>query len=564
MKFQALSALILGALSVESAIIAESLSSDVSLQMDTCFSSKEGPIKKISVSYKSEPLRKLDQKQRELIDSAWNDINKSYRYNTIKEKLSKYSKHETLRGDSNSVESKFKEQAAFLPGSKLNPSKGKEDKEGEFEVLSNDKFEDYSLRIKKSTPEVLGLDSVNQYTGYLDVNSLGKHFFFWFFESRNDPENDPVILWLNGGPGCSSSTGLLFELGPSGINSTLQPVYNPHSWNSNASVIFLDQPVDVGYSYTEQDAVTNTDDAAVDFYTFLELFFQKFPEFRKNKFHIAGESYAGHYIPRFASEIINRADRSFELTSVLIGNGYTDPKTQDQYIRPMVCGEGGYKQVISDEECKGLERSSKNCERLGAICYNVPTAATCVAADLYCSRLLDPVSKRNINVYDIRRNCTTDLCYDEMEYLSDYLNSDFVKKSVGASESIKFKDCDDQVALNFFFSGDGRKPFTSYVSELLDNDIPVLIYAGDKDIICNWLGNHAWVLDLEYKHSYDFKRTTLAPWKVDGKEAGQVKNYGGFTFLRIYDAGHMVPFDQPENSLAMVNRWINGDYGLNK
>ena len=88
------------------------------------------------------------------------------------------------------------------------------------------------------------------------------------FESRNDPKNDPIILWLNGGPGCSSSTGLFFELGPSSINKTLHPVYNPYSWNSNASVIFLDQPVGVGYSYTGGDEVKNTLTAAKDVYVF--------------------------------------------------------------------------------------------------------------------------------------------------------------------------------------------------------------------------------------------------------------------------------------------------------
>lgn len=68
----------------------------------------------------------------------------------------------------------------------------------------------HQLRIK-STPENLGLDTVQQYTGYLDIEDEEKHFFFWTFESRNDPTNDPVILWLTGGPGCSSSMGLFLN-----------------------------------------------------------------------------------------------------------------------------------------------------------------------------------------------------------------------------------------------------------------------------------------------------------------------------------------------------------------
>lgn len=113
--------------------------------------------------------------------------------------------------------------------------------------------------------------------------------FLGFFESRNDPANDPVILWLNGGPGCSSLLGLFMELGPSWINKDLKPDYNKYSWNANASTIFLDQPVNVGYSYSSE-SVSSTEAAGEDVYAFLTLFFAKFPQYAKQDFHIAGES----------------------------------------------------------------------------------------------------------------------------------------------------------------------------------------------------------------------------------------------------------------------------------
>lgn len=125
------------------------------------------------------------------------------------------------------------------------------------------------------------LGSSHYYTGYLDVEALGKQFLYWFFKSRKDPEYNPVILWLTGGPGCLSSIGLLFDLGPSRINSTLQVVSNPHFWNNNPSSIFLDQPVGVGYPYTTQEQIRTTAAAAKDVYTFLELFYQRFPKLTK-------------------------------------------------------------------------------------------------------------------------------------------------------------------------------------------------------------------------------------------------------------------------------------------
>lgn len=479
--------------------------------------------------------------------AAWDDILNELGLSKAMEMVQKYSS--TKKVSSKSMNNEFK---AFS----TEPSS--------FDKVTSDKFSQYALRVKETNPEILGLDNVKQYTGYLDVEELGKHFFYWFFESRNDPENDPVILWLNGGPGCSSATGLFFELGPSSINATLQPEFNPYSWNSNASVIFLDQPVGVGYSYTESDQVSSTAAAAKDVYIFLELFFQKFPQFAANKFHIAGESYAGHYIPAFASEIVNNADRSFELSSVLIGNGITDPLIQYKYYRPMACGEGGYKPVLSLEQCEQMDKDYPKCAALTQLCYNAPNAFTCVPATYYCeTKLYGPYGETGLNPYDIRKDCAEQggNCYKEMDYLDDYLNLEYVREAVGASNIDIFTSCDDTVFRNFILSGDEMKPFQQYVAELLDKNIPVLLYEGDKDFICNWLGNHAWSDALEYSKHEFFEVQPLRPWYTkEGNLAGEVKNYDKLTFARVYGAGHMVPYDQPENSLDMVNRWILGDY----
>lgn len=434
----------------------------------------------------------------------------------------------------------------------------------QFEQVAKSEFDDYGMRIKPA-PRDLGLDDADYYTGYLDAISQDKHFFFWFFESRNDPKNDPVVLWLNGGPGCSSATGLFFELGPSSINATLQPVHNPYSWTNNASVIFLDQPVGVGYSYTGGEAVKLTAAASKDVYVFLELFFQKFPHLRPNDFHIAGELYAGHYIPQFAVDIIERADRSFNLTSVLIGNGITDYLIQNAYYKPMGCGEGGHEPVLNESTCAQLERDYPKCRALTRLCYNVPTSLTCIPAIVYCeTRMFGPFSETGLNPYDIRKKCFDDAgdCYEEQAWIDDYLNLEEVKQAVGANVDI-FLGCDEKVFRNFLYSGDEAKPFQQHVATLLENDIPVLIYAGDKDYICNWLGNLAYVEALDYSDHENFASAPLRPWWTGKKKlGGEVKNYKHFTFLRVYDAGHMVPYDQPESALHFFNTWISGDYSF--
>lgn len=260
-------------------------------------------------------------------------------------------------------------------------------KEGEQERELDGNLEAFKLRTKKVDPKSLGVDDVKQYSGYLDNEEDDKHLFYWFFESRNDPKNDPVLLWLNGGPGCSSLTGLFMELGPSSVDESIELKFNPSSWNANASVIFLDQPVNVGFSYSE-GSVSNTVAAGKDVYALLTLFFKQFPEYSTQPFHISGESYAGHYIPVFATEILSHKKRNINLQSVLIGNGLTDGYTQYEYYRPMACGDGGWPAVLGPDECTSMDNALPRCQSLIQKCYDSESVWSCVPASIYCNNAL--------------------------------------------------------------------------------------------------------------------------------------------------------------------------------
>ncbi|KAJ5781913.1 uncharacterized protein N7518_010396 [Penicillium psychrosexuale] len=428
------------------------------------------------------------------------------------------------------------------------------------------KLEDYSLRAKKVDPSALGIDpGVKQYSGYLDDNENDKHLFYWFFESRNDPKNDPVILWLNGGPGCSSLTGLFLELGPSSIGADIKPIYNDFSWNNNASVIFLDQPINVGYSYSGS-SVSDTVAAGKDVYALLTLFFKQFPEYAVQDFHIAGESYAGHYIPVMASEILSHKKRNINLKSVLIGNGLTDGLTQYEYYRPMACGEGGYPAVLDESTCQSMDNSLARCQSMIQSCYNSESPWVCVPASIYCNNaMLGPYQRTGQNVYDIRGKCEdeSNLCYKGMGYVSEYLGQESVREAVGA-EVDGYDSCNFDINRNFLFNGDWFKPYHRLVPGLLEQ-IPVLIYAGDADFICNWLGNKAWSEALEWPGQKEFAAAKLEDLEIVqnehvGKKIGQIKSHGNFTFMRIFGAGHMVPMDQPEASIDFFNRWLGGEW----
>jgi len=439
-----------------------------------------------------------------------------------------------------------------------------QDADGEHRKVDG-RIEDYNLRVNKVDPSKLGVDSVKQFSGYLDDEANDKHLFYWFFESRNDPKNDPVVLWLNGGPGCSSLTGLFLELGPASIDKKLKIVNNEFAWNNNASVIFLDQPVNVGYSYSGS-SVSNTVAAGKDVYALLTLFFTQFPEYATQDFHIAGESYAGHYIPVFASEILAHKNRNINLKSVLIGNGLTDPLTQYDHYRPMACGGGGWPAVLGESECRSMDNALPRCKSMINNCYESGSIWSCVPASIYCNNaMIGPYQKTGQNVYDVRSKCedNSNLCYSALGWISEYLNRQDVMDALGVEVS-SYDSCNFDINRNFLFQGDWMQPFHRLVPGIL-KEIPVLIYAGDADFICNWLGNEAWAEALEWPGKKSYNKAELEDLKLDGadKEYGKFKSSGNFTFMRIYAADHMVPMDQPENSLDMLNRWIGGEWYKN-
>ena len=174
-------------------------------------------------------------------------------------------------------------------------------------------------------------EGVNSYSGYIDI-SPDSHTFFWFFESRRDPANDPVTLWLNGGPGSDSLIGLFQELGPCNVTKELESSLNPYSWNEVSNLLFLSQPVGTGFSYREEeigsydavdgefenateakptgrypvgdvDALDTTDLAAVAAWHIVQAFYSALPqldsEVKSTNFNLWTESYGGHYGPAF-------------------------------------------------------------------------------------------------------------------------------------------------------------------------------------------------------------------------------------------------------------------------
>lgn len=163
-----------------------------------------------------------------------------------------------------------------------------------FQVYQSQFSEHHSIRIKRQENHDLCNAHSGQSFGWLDVGS--KHLFFWYFESQNKPSEDPLVLWLTGGPGGSGMIGLMQELGPCVINESGNGTnYNPYGWSKNTNIIFIDQPAGVGFSYVDEGVPSPATSftAAEDMHNFLQLFTTDvFPNLKGREFHITGESYA--------------------------------------------------------------------------------------------------------------------------------------------------------------------------------------------------------------------------------------------------------------------------------
>lgn len=213
------------------------------------------------------------------------------------------------------------------------------------------------------------------------------------------------------------------------------------------------------------------------------------------------------------------------------------------------------------------------CQNLISACYDNPAnTVSCVAASDFCNNaLLQPYyTSSGRSPYDIRKPCNLvedSLCDDQLDLLQDFLNRDDIKNAIiGAndvsqrtatqSNSTMYANCNVHINYMFQRAGDWMRPYVHDLPSLLDDhQLRVLVYAGDQDFICNWLGNKAWTMELQW---HDQKAWVSAPDREWGDNAGQLRTSpdGQLAFLRVYNAGHMTPADQPKHSLDFFNAWI--------
>ena len=354
----------------------------------------------------------------------------------------------------------------------------------------------------------------------------------------------------------------------------MSTINNPWSWTNNANVMWVDQPAHVGYSYGApiKDLDHNEAEIAEDMYGFLQEFFHANPQYAELDFYVFGESYGGHYAPAISSRIFEgnqdlaEGALKINLKGVGVGNGLTDPLIQYQYYPQMAMNNTYDIKCVSEETYEHMVDRLPLCEKLIAACQ--VNTSLCLPADDYCNLVeTTPYYQTGLNPYDIRKPCgDSSLCYD-FSNLDVFLNLESTRQALHVSDQVKeWVSCNTAVDLAIA-PYDWMKNFQGTVAPMIEGGVRVLIYAGDTDFICNWMGNKAWTMAIlwggraefhatgDHEWFYDETHTALGGW---ARSAQSPNGAGGsLTFLQVKEAGHMVPMDQPQAALSMLNTFTS-------
>ncbi|KAK6122584.1 hypothetical protein DH2020_043667 [Rehmannia glutinosa] len=373
-------------------------------------------------------------------------------------------------------------------------------------------------------------------SGYLKVNSTGSAIFYTFYEAQNSHNTSisqtPILIWLQGGPGCSSMIANLFELGPWLVNQDLSLEPNPGSWNRIFGLLFLDNPIGTGFSISAsfQEIPKNQHDVAKHLFTAIKKFVALDLSFKTRPIYITGESYAECFLP---------SENRVNLAGVAIGNGLTDPESQVSTHAVNAYNLG----LINEKQKTLLEKI-----QLEAVGF-VKSGKWSEATDAR-NRVLNTLTNMTglATLYDFRR-----LIPYEDDLVAKFLNNVEIKKALGVNESLVFEICGDVVGKALH---DDVMKSVKYMVEFLVKNTKVLLYQGQCDLRDGVVSTLAWVKKMKWEEIDEYLEAERKIWRVDGKIAGYVQKWKSLSHVVVLNAGHLVPTDQSLNSQAMIEDWV--------
>ncbi|CAF4227369.1 unnamed protein product, partial [Adineta steineri] len=354
-----------------------------------------------------------------------------------------------------------------------------------------------------------GASSIRMHAGLLPVNPQHHgSLFFWHFEKKYPSDKLRTVIWLNGGPGCSSMAAAWME---------------------------IDQPVGTGFSTIDTDSfIHELDEMANQFLGFLDQYIKIFPELLENDIYLAGESFAGQYIPYIAKAILEQRS-TLKLCGLLIGNGLIDPATIYKSYLPFAVANN---LVVENSNLYDLINIEvEQCDQaLSKQVHVFERECNIILNEILLNGAMNNRHKENqegrcVNIYDIRLDDTYPECgknwpLDSM-YVTSYLDRQDVMSSIHINgKQVKWAECSDSVT--DMFKAYNSTPSIALLPNLL-KQIPIILYSGQYDLICNHRGSEAMIDGMTWNNGtgFDFGNGTSSPkdpWIVDGESAGLIRS----------------------------------------
>ncbi|KAG9157710.1 hypothetical protein Leryth_021223 [Lithospermum erythrorhizon] len=419
--------------------------------------------------------------------------------------------------------------------------------------------------------------SFQQFSGYVTVNqAAGRALFYWLTEADVlDPLNKPLVIWLNGGPGCSSvAYGASEEIGPFRINKTASGLYlNRFAWNKLANLLFLETPAGVGFSYSNRSSdLTDTGDrrTAKDSLQFLIQWMERFPRYKGREVYLTGESYAGHYVPQLAREIVqynNISNDKINIKGFMVGNAVTDNYydnlgTVNYWWSHAMISDKTYRQLVNKCDFKRqISKESNECESLyyyamdqefGNIDqYNI-YAPPCNNSDgSHRSSTKQSMRLPHLPYRTLRKWAGYDPCTEK--YAEIYYNRADVQKAMHANTTripYKWTACSETLNRNWNDTDDSVLPI---YQELMKSGLRIWVFSGDVDSVVPVTATRYSLAHLKLDTEVPWY-----PWYNKKQVGGWTEVYKGLTFATVRGAGHEVPLFKPRASYQLLKSFLSG------
>lgn len=395
-----------------------------------------------------------------------------------------------------------------------------------------------------------------QFVGYLPLassnfsnttdNKAGANLFYWFVEGKTPSATTPIVLWLNGGPGASSLYGFFMENGPYVVTSKSTLVPRKHAWTQHAAYLVIDQPASVGFSFGTKKTFANEAEAMDQLYQALLTFFVRHPELAKRPLFLAGQSYAGKFLPKLATRIL-AGNKKLQLKGLIIGNAWVNPLLQQSanadfaYSHGLIDFHQQQKVAKLYQQCaKEIQKQSPSSRRANAVCKKMQEYIQAASGNLNLA-----------NIASDKKSSDADMLH--------YLNRQDVRAALHVDPRVgKFNIFSKLVEDNLEI-GEQDSAADLYPA-LLKAGIPILFYSGVEDgKDCNFMGTDRWLNALSWYGSRDFVAAHTCIWRVNKEVAGYAKTSHGLTVVKVRGAGHLAPMDKPEQILDLLGKFVQGE-----